>query len=134
MKLKDKIEILERQLIKDERGWFLKAITGDEDNLPAFTGEVYLTNAKPGQMKGGHYHAEASEWFTMVSGKALCKLSDIESGETMEIELCFDDALTIYVPRMVAHSFVNNGPSDFILLAYSDRKYTPEDTIPYIIH
>ena len=50
----NKVRIISRRLIKDERGWFLKAITGTEDEIPSHTGEVYLTMGTPGQIKGGH--------------------------------------------------------------------------------
>ena len=39
--LTERIKIIERHLIADERGWFLKVITGTEDNIPSHTGEVY---------------------------------------------------------------------------------------------
>lgn len=39
----DKVRIIPRRLILDERGWFLKAITGTEEDIPSHTGEVYLT-------------------------------------------------------------------------------------------
>ena len=37
----DKVQIINRRLIADERGWFLKAITGTEEGIPNHTGEVY---------------------------------------------------------------------------------------------
>ena len=43
----EKVQIINRRLISDERGWFLKAITGTEDGIPNHTGEVYLTMGKP---------------------------------------------------------------------------------------
>lgn len=131
MKLKDRIKIIPRRLIKDERGWFLKAITGTEEQLPAHTGEVYLTMGKPGQTKGGHYHPKALEWFTLVSGKALLKLEDVQTHEKMQMEVCFDDAITVFVPNGIAHAWENVGTNDFILLAYTDLLYDPADTIAY---
>lgn len=47
----EKVQIIHRRLIADERGWFLKAITGTEESIPNHTGEVYLTMGKPGQAK-----------------------------------------------------------------------------------
>lgn len=131
MALKDRIKIIPRRLIKDERGWFLKAITGTEEQLPTHTGEVYLTMGKPGQTKGGHYHPKALEWFTLVSGKALLKLEDVQTHEKMQIEVCFDDAITVFVPNGIAHAWENAGTEDFILLAYTDLLYDPADTIAY---
>ena len=127
----DKIQIINRRLISDERGWFLKAITGLEEGLPSHTGEVYLTMGKPGQAKGGHYHPEAVEWFTLIEGSAVLKLEDVETHETREIEMSLESAITVFIPNNVAHIVVNNSDKDFILLAYTDKLYEPADTISY---
>lgn len=133
MALKDKIKIIPRSLIKDERGWFLKAITGMEENIPDHTGEVYLTMGKPGQTKGEHYHPKALEWFTLISGKTLLKLEDVRTHEKMQLEICFEDAITVFVPNGVAHAWENIGIENFILLAYTTLQYDPADTIAYKI-
>lgn len=128
-----KVQIIPRRLIKDDRGWFLKAITGTEENIPSHTGEVYLTMGKPGQAKGGHYHPEAVEWFTIIEGSAILKLEDMETHERRDIDMSLDKAITVFIPNNVAHVVVNNSDNDFILLAYTDKLYDPADTIPYII-
>ena len=127
----DKVQIIKRKLIADERGWFLKAITGTEENMPSHTGEVYLTMAKPGQAKGGHYHPEAVEWFTLIEGEATLKLEDMETHQKKEILMSLEKAETIFIPNGVAHLVVNLSERDFILLAYTDKLYDPKDTIPY---
>lgn len=129
----DKVQIIQRRLIADERGWFLKAITGTEENIPSHTGEVYLTMGKPGQAKGGHYHPEAVEWFTLIQGAAILKLEDMETHERKEIEMSLDKAITVFIPNNVAHVVVNNSNDSFILLAYTDKLYNPSDTIAYKI-
>ena len=125
----DKVKIIPRRLIADDRGWFLKAITGTEEDIPSHTGEVYLTMGKPGQAKGGHYHPEAVEWFTIIEGSAILKLEDMETHERMDIEMPFEKAQTVFIPNNVAHIVVNNSDKDFILLAYTDKLYDPADTI-----
>ena len=129
----DKVQIINRRLIADERGWFLKAITGTEEGIPNHTGEVYLTMGKPGQAKGGQYHPEAVEWFTIIQGSAVLKLEDMETHEYRDIEMSLDKAITVFIPNNVAHIVVNNSDKDFILLAYTDKLYDPKDTIPYSI-
>ena len=129
----EKVRIIPRRLIADDRGWFLKAITGTEENIPSHTGEVYLTMGKPGQAKGGHFHPEAVEWFTIIEGSAILKLEDIETHERMDIEMPFEKAQTVFIPNNVAHIVVNNSDKDFILLAYTDKLYDPSDTIAYNI-
>lgn len=127
----ENVQIIDRKLIKDERGWFLKAITGKEEGLPQHTGEVYLTMGKPGQSKGGHYHPKAQEWFTVIEGKAILKLEDVSTKEHKEIEMSLETAQSVYVPSNVAHIFENVGDTDFIVLAYTDLLYDPADTIAY---
>jgi len=129
----NQVEIIQRRLISDERGWFLKAITGTEKGIPLHTGEVYLTMGKPGQAKGGHYHPEAVEWFTIIEGCAVLKMEDIQTHERRDIEMSLEKAITVFVPNNVAHILVNNSDKDFILLAYTDKLYDPADTIAYAI-
>lgn len=131
--LKERAIIIQRKLIADDRGWFLKAITGTEKNIPSHTGEVYLTMGKPGQAKGGHYHPEALEWFTIIEGSAILKLEDIETHERLDIPMSLDKAITVFIPNNVAHIVVNDSDNDFILLAYTDKLYDPKDTIAYEI-
>lgn len=131
MALKDKIRIIPRKLIKDDRGWFYKAITGTEEDIPDHTGEVYLTYGKPGYVRGGHYHPLAKEWFTVIEGKAILKLVDIKTKEESEIQMQLCDAISVYVPNNIAHGFVSDGDCDFIVLAYTDRLYDSSDTIKY---
>ena len=129
----DKVRIIPRRLIADDRGWLLKAITGTEEDIPSHTGEVYLTMGKPGQAKGGHYHPEAVEWFTIIEGSAILKLEDMETHERRDIEMPFEKAQTVFIPNNVAHIVVNNSDKNFILLAYTDKLYNPADTIAYQI-
>ena len=129
----DKVHIINRRLLADDRGWFLKVITGKEVGIPSHTGEVYLTMGKPGQAKGGHYHPTAVEWFTIIEGSAILKLEDIETHERRDIEMLFEKAQTVFIPNGVAHVVVNNSDKNFILLAYTDKLYDPSDTITYTI-
>lgn len=129
----DKVRIIPRRLISDERGWFLKVITGTEENIPSHTGEVYLTMGKPGQGKGGHYHPEAVEWFTVIEGEAVLQLEDIATHERRDIEMSLEKAITVFIPNNVAHIVKNNSDKKFILLAYTDKLYDPKDTISYTI-
>lgn len=132
MHLKDKIGLIERRLVTDQRGWFLKAINGHEKGLPQYTGEIYLSCGAPGQARGGHYHNLAQEWFTLISGHALLLLEDIHTHETLSLELDCMQPVTIYVPPGIAHQFVNKSRDhDFIVVAYTDALYDPDDIILY---
>ena len=131
MSLKEKIKIIPRNKIVDERGWFYKVINGREDGLPERTGEVYLTCGFPNQSKGGHYHLVANEWFTLIKGNCILKLVDIETNEIMEIDMSQGEFFSVFVPSKVAHIFINQSLDDFLLLAYTDQIYNQSDTIAF---
>lgn len=132
MSLSEKIISYKRNKIEDHRGWFLKVINGKETNLPKHTGEIYVTTANPGEMKGGHYHPIANEWFTLIKGACVLKLVDVETKECLEIQLNAQKPVTIYVPCGIAHAFFNTSlEQDFILIAYSDELFDPTDTLPF---
>ncbi len=131
--LKDLIEMIPRNLIKDERGWFLKVINGKEKGLSRFTGEVYLTCGTENQIKGLHYHERANEWFTLIVGVADLKLEDVHSGEKLTIRLNSATPVTIYIPPFIAHAIQSVSSEGFILCAYTDLSYDPQDTIKYNI-
>jgi dTDP-4-dehydrorhamnose 3,5-epimerase-like enzyme len=131
MYIQDKIKIIPRNKIQDSRGWFLKIINGYEEDLPQFTGEIYITSAVPGESKGEHYHPLANEWFLLIKGKCRLKLYDTVDNEYFEIVLDENLPRTIFVPSKIAHSFENNSNEDFMLIAYTDRLYDPSDTIRF---
>ncbi len=133
MNLGDRIRRIARQRGADERGWFLKVIDGKEEFLPRGTGEFYVTMAIPGRQRGGHYHSICNEWFTVIQGFAEVILDDPATGERMMTCLSEEFPETLYVPAGVAHIFSNpeGSTTPFLLVAYADRAYDPEDTILY---
>jgi len=132
MELKNKITIIDRSKLHNLHGWFLKVIDGEEENLPTDSREIYITSAtKRGQIRGEHYHIEATEWFTLIEGDAQLRLKDIETGEVIHMELSSSEPKTIVIPPSIVHSFINTADKPFLLLAYTDKTYVPEDTISY---
>lgn len=133
MSLIDTIRFIPRRLISDERGWFLKVVDGNEENIPARTGEVYLTYALPGQPRGDHYHPATAEWFTVVEGRALLLVEDPQTGARAQWWLDATEPQTVFMPPGLAHVFVNpeGAAGPFLLVAYAANAYDPADTIPY---
>lgn len=131
MHIQNKIKIIQREKISDSRGWFLKIMNGFEKCLPSFTGEIYVTSAISGQIKGGHYHLIANEWFFLIKGKCKLKLFDVDEMEYYEMILDEYHPITIFIPSRIAHAFENISHKDFILIAYMDRLFDPSDTIKF---
>lgn len=119
--------------ISDKRGYFLKTLTSNKFDINLNELEIYVTNAKPGQSKGGHYHEKAKEWFTLLKGKCTLVLIDVKTLIVTKIKMDESEPKTIFVPPFIAHEFYNTGKEEFLLLAATDRLYRKEDTIPYEI-
>ncbi|HQQ96795.1 MAG TPA: WxcM-like domain-containing protein [Cyclobacteriaceae bacterium] len=131
MALPDKIRLTPRDRKHDDRGWFLKVLTGHEEFLPDRVGEVYLTKAKPGEWRANHYHPKTAEWFTVIEGQSRVVLEDVMTRERMELTLSGEDPQTLFVPAGIAHVFMNTGTIPMLLAVYAENTYDPEDTIRY---
>lgn len=132
MNLKEKIKIFERSEIVDDRGSFLKVMFGNEFSKISEEMEIYMVSAKPKKSRGGHYHKFANEWFTLLTGECHLFLEDVNSKQKLIIKLNSSDYKTIYVPPYIAHEFYNPSKTDdFLLLAYTDKKYVKSDTLLY---
>lgn len=132
MSLTKKIQMINRSFLKQNRGWFLKILTGQEDSLPSKIGELYLIMTKPGEWRGNHYHPMTSEWFTLFQGEARVILEDPQTHERSELHLLSTEPKTLFVPAGVAHVFINTSATEEMLLAvYAQNAYDPKDTIIY---
>ena len=132
MSLQNKIRIIERKLLTDSRGWFLKVLNGFEEFLPNHIGESYITMAQPGEWRANHYHYKTAEWFTIFKGKSKVILEDIETKERIELMADALEPKTIFVPPGIAHVFINTDEKEqLMLIAYAENKYDPHDTCPY---
>jgi dTDP-4-dehydrorhamnose 3,5-epimerase-like enzyme len=123
--------LIPRRRLTDDRGWFLKVLTGQEDGLAPTVGECYFTHALPGEWRGNHYHPLAAEWFTVISGAATLTTLCRSTGRRREYHLSAEEPTTVHVPAGLGHVFVNAASAEepFLLFAYSDRVYDPADTI-----
>lgn len=127
----DAVKFIERDIISDHRGWLLKVLTGTEDHLGKLVGEIYLTEAIPGQARGNHFHLQTQEWFTVIKGKALLIIGDPTTSEQRKITLSSSEPKTVFIPAGISHVFINpdTASEPMLLIAYADRRYDPHDTI-----
>jgi dTDP-4-dehydrorhamnose 3,5-epimerase-like enzyme len=135
MTIQEQIRLIPRQFRGDARGWLLKVIDGRERDLPPHTGEVYITMALPGQVRGNHFHHQCSEWFTVLQGEADVVLSVPGTGERLEMQLSAETPMTLFVPAGVAHAFRNpaNSGNAMLLIAYASALYHISDTVPHVL-
>ena len=109
----DGVIITPLRLIPDERGWLMEILRNDD---PIFTqfGQVYMTTAYPGVVKGWHYHKKQTDNFTCVHGMMKVALYDKREGSStygalMEIFVGEKNPVLISVPPGVYHGFKGIG-------------------------
>jgi len=127
----DLYQIIERRKLVDERGFFLKTMTGLEPDLPVEFGEIYVIRGDQGKARANHYHEVATEWFTLLEGQVKLNLRHVDTGESASLLLSDDVPRTVRINPRVAHSLIGVDGRDYLLMAYTDRRYDPVDTIAH---
>lgn len=113
-------ELLRRE---DSRGWLVKLLMREHIAGRREFGEIYVTAAHRGQVKGNHYHAQAREWFSVIQGTATMSTRVMATGASALTELSAERPAIVEVAPGVAHAFKNTGSGLMLLLAYADEPY-----------
>jgi len=97
------------KVLPDERGRLVEIIRKDDEIFKKF-GQVYMTTAYPGVVKGWHYHKKQIDNFAVVRGMIKLVLYDnrIDSptkGETNEFFLGEHNHMLVQIPNLVLHGF-----------------------------
>ena len=130
----------------DERGWLMEILRCDDKQFDKF-GQVYITTAYPGVVKGWHYHKKQIDNLTCISGMMKVVLYDSrkDSPTYKQINEFFigdKNPLLITVPAGVFHGFKAIGTKIAYFLNVASKAYNydapdefrlPADTkeIPY---
>ena len=106
----------------DDRGFLIEFLRED-DNFLNFKGQIYASTIAPDTIRGNHYHDDKTEIFTVMKGILKVLVQHIESKKIEEYIL---DSTGQYLDRIVvkpkyAHTFINIGEEEVILLAWGDH-------------
>ena len=121
------VEIRTLEIKSDERGWVTEIIRREELVRTREFGQVMITTAHPGRVKGNHYHARKYEWYCVMRGEARLVLVDIQSGEREELFLNEGTLTLVGIPPKISHAIENVGGDTMHVLIYIDEPYDPED-------
>lgn len=95
------------KVIPDERGFLMEMLRSDEEIFKKF-GQVYLSVAYPGVVKGWHYHKKQTDNFTVVKGMLKVVLFDQREesktrGQINEFFMGERNPILLVIPPMVVH-------------------------------
>ncbi|MGV8058663.1 MAG: dTDP-4-dehydrorhamnose 3,5-epimerase family protein [Smithellaceae bacterium] len=97
------------KVIADERGRLMEILRGDDNFFEKF-GQVYMTTAYPGVVKGWHYHKKQYDNMSVVKGMMKIVLYDSRKesatfGEVNEIFAGIHNPVLVHIPPFVYHGF-----------------------------
>jgi UDP-2-acetamido-2,6-beta-L-arabino-hexul-4-ose reductase len=120
-----RIESLEKRA--DERGWLIEVLGQDTLRPDPGFGQMHVSVAHPGKVRGNHYHTRKLEWFCVPSGVGLLRLQDLSSGEVRDVRMGEHELKTVQITPGVIHAIKNIGEKDMVLIVYSNEKFNPAD-------
>jgi dTDP-4-dehydrorhamnose 3,5-epimerase len=97
-----------------------------------------MTTAKPGIVKGWHWHKKQYDSFTCISGKMLLALYDNREGsptkgETMDFEISMKNPMVVQIPPGVYHGFKCTGNEEAVVINTVTEPYDYENPDEYRI-
>ena len=103
------VKIKKLNVIPDERGRLMEMFRSDDELFKKF-GQVYMTTAYPGAVKGWHYHKKQTDNFVVVKGMMKVVLYDgrKKSSTYKEINEFFmgeHNPILLQIPTYVYHGF-----------------------------
>jgi dTDP-4-dehydrorhamnose 3,5-epimerase len=105
----DGVAVKKLRVIPDDRGRLMEILRSDDELFSRF-GQVYMTTAYPGVVKGWHYHKVQTDHFAVVRGMLKLVLYDNRDGsptkgEINEFFLGEHNPVLVKIPPLVLHGF-----------------------------
>lgn len=121
------VRVKKLRVIPDERGRLMEMLREDDDLYVRF-GQVYLTTAYPGVVKGWHYHKKQVDHFVVVKGMMKVVLYDgrPESPTWNEVNEFFmgeHNPILLQIPPYVFHGFKCISDDEAIVINIPSEKY-----------
>ena len=131
MKVIEGVKTKQLRVIADERGYLMEMLRCDDEMFERF-GQVYLTVAYPGVIKGWHYHKKQTDILVAVKGMLKLVLYDSRSdsptyGRINEFFIGDRDPLLVTIPAGVIHGFKGIGTEPAYLVNVPTEPYNYDD-------
>ena len=134
----DGVHIKKLKVIPDERGYLMEMLRSDDEFFQKF-GQVYLTVAYPGVVKGWHYHKKQTDHFIGVAGMTKVVLYDSREnspthGEVNEYFLGKLNPILLVIPPLVLHGMKGIGPEAGMIVNVPTELYNYDEPDEFRVH
>ena len=132
------VQVKRLKVIPDERGRLMEILRSDEPIFKKF-GQLYMTTAYPGVVKGWHYHKVQWDHFVIVSGMMKVVLYDMRDGsstkgEVNEFFMGEKNPVLLRIPPGVAHGMKGMEPTGGMLINTPSHPYHYTEPDEFRIH
>lgn len=119
----------------DERGRLMEVFRSDWAEFIKF-GQVYMTTAYPGVVKGWHYHKKQTDTFVCVKGMMKVVLYDGRKGsktrgEVNEFFIGAQNPMLVQIPKLVYHGFKCVSDEEAVILNIPTELYNYSEPDEY---
>jgi len=94
--------------------------------LPSEPKMIYVSNVKPGEIKGPHLHTKRTSYFVCIKGKIVFIVKK-RDGTYEEIESGEDNPVLVQVPKNFASAHINLSTNTSSILVLADIAWKPND-------
>ena len=124
------VQIKRLKVVADERGRLMEILRADDAFFEGF-GQVYMTTAYPGVVKGWHYHKRQSDNMAVVKGMMKIVLYDgrEDSPTRGEVDVFFageHNPILVHIPPYVYHGFKCISPEEAVVVNTPTEVYRYE--------
>ncbi len=119
------------KVIPDERGRLMEMLRSDDELFITF-GQVYLTTAYPGVVKGWHYHKKQTDNMVVAKGMMKIVLYDAREGsstkgEVNEFFMGIHNTILLQIPPFIFHGFTCIGEEEAMVINCPTETFNYED-------
>lgn len=111
----------------DPRGSFTEFLRTEE------RGQVSVNVAKPGIVKGNHWHHTKNEKFLVVKGEGVIRFRPLQGTEIVEYRVSGDKLTVVDIPTGYTHNIENVGTEDLVTVMWASEPFDPEHPDTYFL-
>ncbi|MCK4235187.1 dTDP-4-dehydrorhamnose 3,5-epimerase family protein [candidate division WOR-3 bacterium] len=131
----DGVRIKKLRVIPDERGRLMEVLRNDDEIFEKF-GQVYITTAYHGVVKGWHYHKIQADNMCVIKGMMKIVLFDSRDnsptkGEINEFFVGIYNPIIIHIPNFVYHGFKCISEAEAIVINIPTEKFNYDNPDEY---
>lgn len=134
----DGVKTKKLKVIPDERGRLMEMLRSDDEEFVKF-GQIYMTTAYPGVVKGWHFHKVQLDNFVVVRGMMKIVLFDSREGsptfgEVNEFFLGEHNTIMLQIPNYVYHGFKCISEEEAIVINCPTEVYNYKEPDEFRVH